>query len=185
LRHLRKKETREPSTKDPPSTAKEAAHQIVAAAEAHTHFDLHTACSTIVRQTIAQKIAPFSSSTEEKWSKISNSLHTNQCQEKSTILCNGLPPPAILSILPLAFSTRLPKQPSPSSDLLSVISLRHNQPPTTSDSSQITFSPLAPQITYPLAVPQITYPVPNNTNPQVKTEAYPPPPPPPQIKEPP
>jgi hypothetical protein len=135
LGHLRKKETQEPSTKDPPSTAKEAAHQIVVAAEAHTHFDLHTACSTIVRQTIAQKIAPFSSSTEEKWSKISNSLHTNQCQEKSTTPCNELLPPAILSILPLAFSTRLPKQPSPSSDLLPVISLRHNQPPTTSDSS--------------------------------------------------
>jgi hypothetical protein len=42
-----------------------------------------------------------------------------------------------------------------------------------------------PQITYPPAVPQITYPVPNNTNPQVKTEAIPPPLPLPQIQEPP
>jgi hypothetical protein len=35
-----------------------------------------------------------------------------------------------------------------------------------------------PQIAYPLAVPQLTYPMPNNTNPQVKTEANPLPPPP-------
>jgi hypothetical protein len=41
------------------------------------------------------------------------------------------------------------------------------------------------QITYPPSVPQITYPMPNNTNPQVKTEANPSPHPPPQIQEPP
>jgi hypothetical protein len=42
-----------------------------------------------------------------------------------------------------------------------------------------------PQITYPPTVPQITYSMPNNTNPHVKTEAYPPPPHLPQIHEPP
>jgi hypothetical protein len=52
---------------------------------------------------------------------------------------------------------------------------RHPQPMST---SQITYPSPTPQIIYPPAVPQITYPVPNNTNPQVKTEANPPPPPP-------
>jgi hypothetical protein len=56
----------------------------------------------------------------------------------------------------------------------------HLQPPPT---PQITYPLPTPQITYPPAVPQITYPMPNNTNPQVKTEASPPPPP-PQIQEP-
>jgi hypothetical protein len=71
LGHLCKKETREPLIKDSPSTTKEVSHQIMvaAAAEAHTYSNLRIACSMVVRQTIAQKIAPYSSSTKEKWSK--------------------------------------------------------------------------------------------------------------------
>jgi hypothetical protein len=55
LGHLHKKETREPSIKDSPSTTKEVAHKIVAAvvAEAHIHFDLRIACIMAARQTIA------------------------------------------------------------------------------------------------------------------------------------
>jgi hypothetical protein len=92
LGHLRKKETREPPIQDLPSTIKEAAHQIIvmATTEAHTHSDLRTACSTIVKPTIAQKIAPYFSSPKEKWTKNSTSLRSKWHTEKSTTLCNEL-----------------------------------------------------------------------------------------------
>jgi hypothetical protein len=80
LGHLHKKETQEPSIKDSPSTPEEASYQImaVAVAETHTHSDLHIAYSMVVSQTITQKIAPYSSSTKEKWSKTPNNLRSNQ-----------------------------------------------------------------------------------------------------------
>jgi hypothetical protein len=72
------KETSELLIKDSTSTAKEAVHQIAATVvtEAHTHSDLHTACSTTVKPTIAQKIAPYSLSPKGKWSKTPNNYNT-------------------------------------------------------------------------------------------------------------
>jgi hypothetical protein len=67
LGHLHKKETQEPSIKDLLSTIKEAA-----AAEAHTHSDLCTSYSTVVKPTITQKVTLYSSSPKEKWTKQSN-----------------------------------------------------------------------------------------------------------------
>jgi hypothetical protein len=51
LGHLCKKEIQEASTKDPLSTAREAAHRIVVMvkAEANTLFDLRIACFTAMR----------------------------------------------------------------------------------------------------------------------------------------
>jgi hypothetical protein len=153
----------------------------VVTAEAHTHLDLCTAYSTVVRPSIAQKIAPYSSSPNEKWTKNPTSLHSKWHSKKSTTLCNGLPTtsnichPTLRMPQPTIHNIRhhqqysAPKQPSPSPDLLPIISLCHNQPSTLSPT---------PQITYPPAVPQIRYPMPNNTNPHVNTEANPPPPPP-------
>jgi hypothetical protein len=78
LGHLRKKEIQGPPIKDSFGTIKEVAHQImvVVATKVHTHSNLHTACSTIIRLTIAQKIAPYSSSPNEKWTKNPTSLHS-------------------------------------------------------------------------------------------------------------
>jgi hypothetical protein len=92
-KHLHKKDIREPPTKDSCRAAKEAEHQIAAevAAEALTHTNLYTACTTVAKPTIAPKIAPFSLSQKEKWNKLLHSLHGNPHPEKSTTPCNGLP----------------------------------------------------------------------------------------------
>jgi hypothetical protein len=78
LGHLRNKETREPLIKDSPSKVKEAAHQIAVVAKAHTHLDLHTACSTVVKPTITQKINPNSLSLGENWSRTPHSIRSNR-----------------------------------------------------------------------------------------------------------
>jgi hypothetical protein len=51
LGHLRKKENREPSIKDLPSTTREVAKKtaVMVVAEAHIHSDLRTACIMAVR----------------------------------------------------------------------------------------------------------------------------------------
>jgi hypothetical protein len=79
LQYLRKKETREPSIKDSPSIVKEVAHQvtIVVMTEAHTKFGLHTTCFMTMKSIISQKIAPYSLSLKEKWSKTPISRSNN------------------------------------------------------------------------------------------------------------
>jgi hypothetical protein len=91
LGHLRKKETQRPLIRDSLSTIREAVHQTVATVEAHTHSDLHTICSTAVRPAIAPKIAPYSSSPREKWTRDRTTHRHNQHPEKSTTPHNGLP----------------------------------------------------------------------------------------------
>jgi hypothetical protein len=156
LGHLRKKEIQGPPIKDSFGTIKEVAHQImvVVATEVHTHSNLHTACSTIIRLTIAQKIAPYSSSPNEKWTKNPTSLHSKHTQRSQSHYAMGLTPLAIFSNLPFAFpTTSLPEKSSPSPGLLPIISLRHNQPFTTftnftnniSPSSAINYIPNAKQ----------------------------------------
>jgi hypothetical protein len=146
---LRKKETQKPPIKDLLSTIKETPHQImpVVTAEAHTHLDLRTAYSTVVRPSITQKIAPYSSSPNEKWTKNPTSLHSKWHSKKSTTLCNGLPTtsnichPTLRMPQPTIHNIRHhqqyspPKQPSPSPGLLPIISLCHNQPSTTFSNS--------------------------------------------------
>jgi hypothetical protein len=96
----------------------------------------------------------------------------------------GSSPPAIFFILSFASSTAtLPEHPNPTSGILSILPLCHNQSPATFANSSNNVPPPVPQIAYPPVAPQITYPVPNNTSPQVKTEDNPLPPPPPQIQE--
>jgi hypothetical protein len=91
--HLRKKDTREPPTKDSCRAAKEAARRIGAkvVVEALIHLNLCTACTMAVKPTTTPKIAPFSLSQKEKWSKIPPNLRSNLHPEKSITQCN--PPP--------------------------------------------------------------------------------------------
>jgi hypothetical protein len=83
LDHLHKKGIRQPSTRGPLNTVREAMRQ----AEACTHSGLHIACSMAVKATTAQKIVPYS---KKRWSKTPNSLRNNHHLEKSTIPCSGL-----------------------------------------------------------------------------------------------
>jgi hypothetical protein len=177
LGHLRKNETQEPLIKGLLSTTKEAAHQIVAVAtaEAHTHSDLRISCSLIVNPTIAQKIAPYSSSPREKWTRSPTNLHNKRHPEKSTTPCNGLAPHH--QQYSMFYPSHFPSQAYQNSHAQALAYYQSYHYATTNHTQP---SP-TPQKTYPLAVPQITYPMPSNTNPQVKAEANPPPPPLPQI----
>jgi hypothetical protein len=78
LVHLYNKETKDPLSKDETTIIIEGACQ----AEVHTLSNLYTACFTTVKPTIAQKIAPSSSSPKERWSKTPASLHSNHHLEK-------------------------------------------------------------------------------------------------------
>jgi hypothetical protein len=91
--HLRKKGTREPLIRDSLSTIREAAHQVMTAvvANAHTHSDLRIACFMVLRPIIAPKIAPYSSSLREKWTRDPTSIRHKQHLEKSTTPCYRLP----------------------------------------------------------------------------------------------
>jgi hypothetical protein len=140
--------------------------------EAHTHSDIRIACSTVVKPTIAQNIAPYSLSPKEKWTKNPTSHCSKWHPEKSTTLCNGPPTTNNILHLTLLFSHHKPTKTGQAQALTYYQSYQY----ATTNQSQP--SPTS-QITYPMAVPQITCPMPNNTNPQVKTEAKPPPPPPP------
>jgi hypothetical protein len=51
-------------TKDPPKTTSKAEFRTVA--EAHTHQDLYTACTTTMKPTITPKIAPIYIDTKNK-----------------------------------------------------------------------------------------------------------------------
>jgi hypothetical protein len=107
---------------------------------------------------------------KRKWSKILHNLRINPHLEKSTTLCKGL---HIISDIP--HPTICTFQPKPTK--IAKPNLRHITSHTTM---------LQPILLNPPPVAQITYPTPNNTNPQVKTEANPPPPPPqpqPQAQE--
>jgi hypothetical protein len=55
-------------TKDPPKTTSKAEFRTVAEgkAEAHTHQDLYTTCTTAMKPTITPKIAPIYIDTEKK-----------------------------------------------------------------------------------------------------------------------
>jgi hypothetical protein len=55
-------------TKDPPKTTSKAEFRTVAEgkAEAHTHQDLYTACTTTMKPTITPKIAPIYIDTKKK-----------------------------------------------------------------------------------------------------------------------
>jgi hypothetical protein len=91
----------------------------------------------VVKSTIAPKIVPSSFSQKEKWSKILHSLRSNLHSEKSTTPCNGLLTPTIFSILSFTFSTaNLPKQLNPTSDILPILPLCHNQSSSTFTSSK-------------------------------------------------
>jgi hypothetical protein len=114
-----KKETREPLTRDPASTVNEAARQdeAVATAEVHSHTSLHITCIMATTPTTEQKIAPYSSSLKERWSKTTSSLRNNHHPEKSITPCNGLhltinilrPTPRSFYLKPTkAFKVKLP-----------------------------------------------------------------------------
>jgi hypothetical protein len=66
---LRRKEAQTFFTKGPPNTASGAELRIVAegVAEAHTHRDLYTACTTTMKPTITPKIAPSTSTPNRKY----------------------------------------------------------------------------------------------------------------------
>jgi hypothetical protein len=154
------------------------------ATDALTHSNLRTSCTMVVKPTIAPKIAPSFLSQKEKWSKIPQSHRSNPHSEKSTTPCNGLLTTSnILHPILRFFHCNPPEHPNPTSGILSILPLCHNQSPATFANSSNNVPPPVPQIAYPPVAPQITYPVPNNTSPQVKTEDNPLPPPPPQIQE--
>jgi hypothetical protein len=110
LGRLHKKETQGPPIKDSLSTIREAVHQIAAVVttEAHTHSDLRTACSTIVRPIIPPKTAPYSSSPREKWTRDPTNFHQKQHPEKSITSCNGLPTTSNILHLTLHISHHKP-----------------------------------------------------------------------------
>jgi hypothetical protein len=60
--HHHNKHTREPPTRDLINTAKGAdqRNRATVVAEAYIQLDLRTACTTVMRQTIAPKIVPSS-----------------------------------------------------------------------------------------------------------------------------
>jgi hypothetical protein len=62
MEHPHSKQARGPSTRDLINTTKGVDQQIMAAvvAEVHIQSDLHTACTTVIRQTIVPKIVPCS-----------------------------------------------------------------------------------------------------------------------------
>jgi hypothetical protein len=131
--HLYKKETQGPPIKDSISTSKEEAQWTMAAvtAEVYTQPDLCTACIMVAKSTTTPKTAPFSWNQREKWNKIPQNLHNNQHPEKLITPCNA-PPPPVFTILAFTFSsTSLSNQPNPTSNILSILPLRHNQSPTT------------------------------------------------------
>jgi hypothetical protein len=68
LEHLRRKGTKEISTKDPHKAAKEAELRTmaVAIAEGLTHSNLHTACTTTAQLAITPKISPSISRQKRK-----------------------------------------------------------------------------------------------------------------------
>jgi hypothetical protein len=70
-RHHSKQATSPPPTRDSTSTTKGAKQQIrvTGTAEAHTQLDLYTACTTVMRQTIALKIVPSTLSKKRRWMK--------------------------------------------------------------------------------------------------------------------
>jgi hypothetical protein len=87
LEHLRKKDIRELSTKDPHRTAKEVVHQIMA--EVLTQLILHIACTMAVQPTTAPKISLSFLSQKENWTKIPHNLRSNPHPKKSITPCNG------------------------------------------------------------------------------------------------
>jgi hypothetical protein len=84
LGHLHNKEAKDPPSNDQTTSITEGACQVEATVgtEGRTHLNLHTTCFTTARQTIAQKVAPSSSSTKERWSKIPASLCNNRHLKK-------------------------------------------------------------------------------------------------------
>jgi hypothetical protein len=57
------------------NTASEAANQ--AEAEVLLHINLHAGCIMAVKATIIQKVAPYSLSPKERWSKTLSNFHNN------------------------------------------------------------------------------------------------------------
>jgi hypothetical protein len=84
LGHLHKKEVRGPSSTGQTSTIRDGVCQAKAAVEAetHAHKSFHTVCTMAVTPTTAQKIAPYSLSPKERWSKTPSSLRNNHHPEK-------------------------------------------------------------------------------------------------------
>jgi hypothetical protein len=116
LEHLRKKDIREPRTKDSRRAAKEAACQIKAevTTEAPTHSNLRTACTMAVKRTTTPKNIPSSLSQKEKWSKIPKALAANHTSRSQQHCAMGSSPPVIFSILSFTFSTATLSTPMPS-----------------------------------------------------------------------
>jgi hypothetical protein len=134
MEHLRKKVIREPPTKYSCRAAKEVVHKIgvEVTVETLTHSNLRIACTMIMKSITASKIAPFFSSQKEKWSKNLQSLRSNLHPKKSIIPCNG--PLTISNTLhpTLHISTAaIPKHPNPTSGILPILPLCHNQSPVT------------------------------------------------------
>jgi hypothetical protein len=79
LKDHRSRQIPELLTKDPPKTTSEAELLTMAGAkaEAHTHQDLYTACTTVMKLTLAPKIALFTSTPKRKWIKSWLSLRNN------------------------------------------------------------------------------------------------------------
>jgi hypothetical protein len=79
LDHPHKKEVRRPSIIGQISTISEAAcpSGATVATEANTHSSLRTECTMVVKPTTTQKIALFSSSLKERWSKTPSNSRNN------------------------------------------------------------------------------------------------------------
>jgi hypothetical protein len=75
-------------TKDPPKTTSEADLRTTAEgeAEAHTHQDVYTACTTATKPTTTPKIAPFTLTQKRNGSRAGSAFATTSSREVNHIM---------------------------------------------------------------------------------------------------
>jgi hypothetical protein len=141
-------------------------------AEAHTHRDLYTACTTTMKPTITPKIAPFTSIPNENGPRIHSTFATTTTQGGQPHHAVDSSPSIILPILSFIFSTtHIPKQPHTSSGLLPTLPLCHNQSSSNFASPTNNLSPTSATNHIPCTKQQQRQPSQNRTQPTSSTSS--------------